>query len=181
MIAAIIQAPIFVSWSIKQPLPPISSYCHLIGFLKHKSDHVSIIKFLKWLYCLQANIHIFQRDLKVLHWSGTNLPAPSFPIISQLHSLLLKYIMLLCICSCCSLWINTKPTFFLLFLFQVLVQALLLQNISLIYLRRVRDILLFVFPQNLKFTAFTQLPLCCVCFPICNTSILVFVKLCLFY
>lgn len=104
--------PLFVFWSIKWSLPPVSSYCHLIDFfLKHGSDHISLLKILQWFHCLQANIHIFQHDLKALHWSGTNLPAPSFPIISQLHSLPLKYITPLYICSCCSLQIEHLTQF----------------------------------------------------------------------
>lgn len=106
------KSPLFVFWSIKWSLPPFSSYCHLIDFfLKQKSDHISLLKILQWFHCLQANIHIFQHDLKALHWSGTNLPAPSFPIICQLHSPPLKYITPLYICSCCSLWIEHLTQF----------------------------------------------------------------------
>lgn len=123
--------PLFVSWSsIKWSSASnfirLSLNCFLLFaflFLKHKSDHISLLKILRWFHFLHANIHIFQRDLKALHWSSANLPAPSFPIISQLHSPLLKYITHLYICSCCSIWIEPWPILFLLLLFQVLVQA----------------------------------------------------------
>lgn len=94
-------------------------------FLKKKSDHNSLVKILQWFHCLQRNFHIFQHNLKVLHWSVTNLPAPFFPIISQIYSPLLKYIAPLYISSRCSLGMEHLTLLFLFFF-----QALLLQNLS---------------------------------------------------
>ena len=45
--------------------------------------------------------------------------------------------------------------------------------------KRKKDASLFVLLQNLKFTAFTQLPPCLVYFSISQTSLLVFIKSCI--
>lgn len=87
--------------------------------------------------------------------------------------------MPLCLCPCYFLQREPLASFVLLIFFFKLWLKLYFYKIPFDPPKRKKDASLFVLLQNLKFTAFTQLPPCLVYFSISQTSLLVFIKSCI--